>query len=103
MEIFKWANEIEKVYDDLIEKAKKESLAEIKALRNNQEKMVEFLLNQKQNIVNSALINLAEEVVKEIANFKKVMKQDIKNIEDQFNKRTNDLTKSIIKEIGLDF
>ena len=50
MEIFKWASDIEKMYEDLINNAKEESLAELKTLRNNQEKIVEFTLIQKQNI-----------------------------------------------------
>ena len=64
MEIFKWTDEIEKVYMELIKNAKEDNLAEFKSLRNNQEKMIEFSINQKQKIVNLALKNLAEEVDK---------------------------------------
>ena len=103
MEIFKWANEIEKVYDDLIKNAREESLAEIKALRNNQEKMMEFTLNQKQNIVNLALKELSEKVEQEIASFKNDLNQKIKTIEDQFQKSKNNIIKSITKKIGLEF
>jgi len=103
MEIFKWANEIEKVYDDLIKNAREESLAEIKALRNNQEKMMEFTLNQKQNIVNLALKELSEKVEQEIASFKNDLNQKIKTIEDQFQKSKINIIKSITKKIGLEF
>ena len=103
MEIFKWANELEKVYDDLIKNAREESLVEIKALRNNQEKMMEFTLNQKQNIVNLALKELSEKVEKEIASFKNDLNQKIKTIEDQFQKSKNNVIKSIIKKLGLEF
>lgn len=103
MEIFKWANDIENVYEDLIKNTKEESLAEMKALRNNQEKMVEFSLNQKQNIVNLALKTIAEEVVKEIANFKSLLNENMKNIESQFQKNKNNIIKSIIGKLGLEF
>ena len=103
MEIFKWANEIEKVYDDLIKNAREESLAEIKALRNNQEKMMEFTLNQKQNIVNLALKELSEKVEKEIISFKNDLNQKIKTIEEQFQKSKNKIIKSIIKKLGFEF
>lgn len=103
MEIFKWANELEKVYDDLIKNAREESLAEIKALRNNQEKMMESTLNQKQNIVNLALKELSEKVEKEITSFKNDLNQKIKIIEDQFQKSKNNVIKSITKKLGLEF
>ena len=41
MEIFKWVEEIEKIYDDLIEKAKDESLEEIKKVQSSQAKIME--------------------------------------------------------------
>ena len=103
IEIFKWANEIEKVYDDLINNAREESLAEIKALRNNQEKMMESTLNQKQNLVNLALKELSEEVEKEIISFKNELNQKIKTIEEQFQKSKNKIIKSIIKKLGFEF
>ncbi|TFG21764.1 MAG: hypothetical protein EU529_12575 [Promethearchaeota archaeon] len=103
MEIFKWTNEIEKVYDDLITNAREESLAEIKALRNNQEKMKEFTLNQKQNIVNLALKELSEKVEKEITSFKNDLNQKIKTIEDQFQMSKNKIIKSITKKLGFEF
>lgn len=103
MEIFKWANEIEKVYDDLIKNAREESLTEIKALRNNQEKMMESTLNQKQNIVNLALKELSEKVEREITSFKNDLNQKIKTIEDQFQKSKNNVIKSITKKLGLEF
>ncbi len=103
MEIFKWANELEKVYDDLIKNAEEESLAEIKALRNNQEKMMESTLNQKQNIVNLALKELSEKIEKEITSFKNDLNQKIKTIEDQFQKSKNNVINSITKKLGLEF
>lgn len=103
MEIFKWANEIEKVYDDLIKNARDESLAEIKTLRNNQEKMMESTLNQKQTIVNLALKELSEKVEKEITSFKNDLNQKIRTIEDQFQKSKDNIIKSITKKLGFEF
>ena len=103
MEIFKFANEIEKVYEDLIKNAKEDNLSELRALRNNQEKMMEFALNQKQQIVNLALKNVAEEVDIEINNFKNLLNQNIKNIEEQFQNNKNSIIKSIIQKLGLEF
>jgi len=43
MEIFKWVKDIEKVYSDLIEIAKKENLEELVQFRADQEKTLERL------------------------------------------------------------
>ena len=103
MEIFKWTDEIEKVYMELIKNAKEDNLVEFKSLRNNQEKMIEFSINQKQKIVKLALKNLAEEVDKEIINFKKSLNKSTKIIEEQFQKNQKNIIKSIIEKLGLDF
>ena len=103
MEIFKWTDEIEKVYMELIKNAKEDNLVEFKSLRNNQEKMIEFSINQKQKIVKLALKNLAEEVDKEIINFKKSLNKSTKIIEEQFQKNQKNIIKSIIEKLGLEF
>ncbi len=41
MPIFKWVEEIENIYDDLIENAKKESLEDIEKLKASLEKDME--------------------------------------------------------------
>ena len=69
MEIFDWAKEIERIYEELIEKTKNENLAEIQALREEQEKTLGRSMEQKQTIVNNALKVLSEKVNKEIESF----------------------------------
>ena len=65
--------------------------------------MMEFTLNQKQNIVNLELKELSEELEKEITSFKNDLNQKIKIIEDQFQKSKNNVIKSITKKLGLEF
>jgi len=103
MEIFKWASDIEKMYEDLINNAKEESLAELKTLRNNQEKIVEFTLIQKQNIVNSVLNNLSNDINVEIEQFRVKLEEITKDIENQYKKNKNNLIKEIIQTLGLNF
>ena len=103
MEIFKWASEIEKVYKDLIENAKEESIAELQVLRNNQEKMVEYAIKQKQELVNLVLKNLSEEIDKGINKFKNNLDINIKKIEKTYHKNKKDLIELIIENLGLDF
>ena len=103
MKIFKWAIEIEKVYEDLIKNAKEENLAEIQVVRNNQEKMFEFALIQKQEITNSALKNLHEEVDVGIKKFRNQVNKNLKNIEEHYQKNKDNLIKSIIEKLELEF
>ncbi len=103
MEIFKWVKDIEKVYDDLIEKAKKESLEELKEFRENQEKIMEDLLSKKHEILSLAFKNLSIEVNKEIVNFDKRLDESINNIEKNYQKNKDLIKKSILQKFGFDF
>ena len=103
MKIFKWAIEIEKVYEDLIKNAKEENLAEIQVVRNNQEKMFEFALIQKQEFTSSALKNLHEEVDVGIKKFRNQLNKNLKNIEEHYQKNKDNLIKSIIEKLELEF
>ena len=54
MEIFKWAKEIEKISEDLIQKAKEANLEEIKNLKEVQEQEIEETVQKKQKVIKSA-------------------------------------------------
>ena len=103
MEIFKWVKDIEKVYDDLIEKAKNENLEELREFRENQEGIMEELLSKKQEILSLAFKNLSIEVNKEIENFDKKLEKLIKNIEKNYQKNKDLIKKSVLQQIGFDF
>ena len=103
MEIFKWTSDIEKMYEDLIKKTTEESLAELRTLRNNQEKMLEFTLKQKQDLVNSILNNLSNDINVEITQFRVKLEEIKKDIENQYKKNKNNLIKKIIETRGLNF
>ena len=76
MEIFKWVKDIERIYDNLIENAKKENLEELREFRENQEEIMEKLLSKRQEILSLAFKNLSIEVNKEIGNFDKRMEEN---------------------------
>ena len=103
MEIFNWTMELEKIFNDLIEGAKEENLGEIQTLRNNQEKMFEFALKQKQDITRTALDNLHSEVNDRIEKFRNQLNTIMKNIEGQFQKDKDNLIVLIINNFGLEF
>jgi len=103
MKIFEWVEEVEKIYENLIENAKKESLDELERLRTEQEKNMEERIENNRKIVESALKSLSENlnnedifITEKIKDFKEKMEITYKN-----SKET--LFNTIIKEIGFDF
>jgi len=103
MEIFKWVKDIEKVYDDLIEEAKKENLEELNKFRKNQEETMEDLLAKKQDVLSLAFKNLSLEVNKEIEKFDKKLENLIENIKNDYHKNKDSIKKSILQKIGFEF
>jgi len=101
MIIFEWAKEVEKIYQDLIEKAKKENLREIQNLRDEQEKIFDESLKKNQNFVNLALISLNEDVNKENEIFRINLEKELKEIESKYEKNKVILIRAIIDKLGL--
>ncbi|MGB5910117.1 MAG: hypothetical protein WBH31_02870, partial [Promethearchaeia archaeon] len=99
--IFEWAKEVEKIYQDLIEKAKKENLREIQTLRDEQEKIFDESLKKNQNFVNLALISLNEDVNKENEIFRINLEKELKEIESKYEKNKVILIRAIIDKLGL--
>ncbi|MFX1380638.1 MAG: hypothetical protein ACFFA4_16265 [Promethearchaeota archaeon] len=103
MKIFEWVEEVEKIYENLIENAKKESLDELERLRTEQEKNMEERIENNRKIVESALKSLSENlnnednfITEKIKDFKEKMEITYKNYKET-------LFNTIIKEIGFDF
>lgn len=103
MDIFENLKDIEKVYEDLINNAKKLNLKDIEDFRSDQDKKFEQFIKKKNELVNTTLGNLAIEVDGEIKTFEKQLNNAIKKIEMHFQKNIGKLHKLIIEEVGLDF
>ena len=103
MDLFKSLKEIETLYENLIENAKKERLDQIELLENEQKKNLEEIIKKKMEFVNSVLNDLSEEVKNYIINFEKKNNEIIKKIELNYKKNKSELTQSIIEKLGYDF
>lgn len=103
MEIMKWAREIESLYEELIEKAKREKLSEIQDLREKQQNIMDAIYTRKQDVVNSALKRLSEEVYEGVENFRDNLNKTTKIIEKNYQSKKKDLIETIINKLGLDF
>ena len=103
MDVFKLVNDIEKVYEDLINNAKNFNLNDIERYREMQRKEFENFINKKNEIINKALLKLSQDLESESKKFSDKIDKAIKKIEKDFQKNIPNLQKLIIIEAGLDF
>ena len=103
MDLFEWIKDIEKVYEDLISNAKEINLNDIEEFRDQYRKRLEFFIDEKNDLINNALINLSIEVDKETKVFEEQMDSALGYIKKQFQKEIKNLQELIIEEVGLDF
>jgi len=103
MPIFKWVEEIENIYDNLIEDAKKESLEDIEKLKASIEKDMEKTINNNQEIINSALKTLSKEVNEKSLKFGESISKLCSKIEKNFYENKEGLMNLIFEKLGFDF
>ncbi len=103
MEIFKWVEEIEKIYDDLIEKAKDESLGEITKVQSSQAKIMEEMIYKNQENLKIALTKVSKEVRGKSEEFEVLLKDLCVKIERYYLENKKGLTNLLIEKIGFEF
>jgi F0F1-type ATP synthase membrane subunit b/b' len=103
MEIFKWVEEIEKIYDDLIEKAKNESLEEIKKVQSSQAKVMEEMIFKNQESLNDALARVTKDVRGKTEEFDALLKDLCVKIEQYYIENKKELTDLLLEKLGFDF
>jgi len=103
MEIFKWVEEIEKIYDDLIEKAKDESLGAIKKVQSSQAKVMEEMIYKNQENLNNALTEVSKEVKGKSEEFQVLLKDLCVKIERYYLENKKGLTNLLFEKIGFEF
>lgn len=103
MEIFKWVEEIEKIYDDLIEKAKDESLEKIKKVQSSQAKVMEEMTYKNQENLNNALAKVSEDVRGKSEEFEVLIIDLCSKIEQYYLENKKGLTNLLFEKVGFDF
>jgi F0F1-type ATP synthase membrane subunit b/b' len=103
MKIFEWVEEIERIYEELVDKAKKESLENIQKERKAQEKLLEETTRNNQKIIDNALKTVSTKVNEESVKFEELLTNLRNKIENFYYENKEDLTNSIFKELGFDF
>lgn len=103
MEIFKWAKEIEKISEDLINKAKEANLKEIQTLKGEQEAKIEEFLQIRQKVIESTLKLLSKDVSDQISIFESNLLHKMKKVEENYLKNKNKIIDQVIQRLGFDF
>lgn len=103
MKIFEWVEEIERIYDELVEKAKKENLEDIRKERTVQEKLLEDTIRNNQEIINNALATVSKKGKEESIKFEELLMNLCNKIEKYYYENREVLINSIFKELGFDF
>ncbi len=103
MEIFDWVKDIEETYKYLIDNAKAENIKEIQRFRTQQEKLMDTIIKRKQELINSMLTKVSEDVHDGIKMFNSQFIKELNNLEEQFNKDKKKIIKIIIEKLGLEF
>jgi intergrase/recombinase len=103
MDIFKWAEDMEKIYEELIEKGKQENLDEITKVRTEQENLLETKIAHYRDTVDFALKSL----IKSLESEDQIIKVEIDNLkkkmEKKYRENKDDLITLLIKNLRLDF
>ena len=103
MKIFDWVNDIEKVYQQLIEKARQEHSLEIQVFKEQQENLLKEMLKKNHDLVNLSLESLSEDVSSGTRSYENDLDEALKKIENDYQKKKNKLIIQLIEELGFNF
>jgi len=101
--IFDWIKDIEKQYDNLINNAKTINLKNIEEFRTQQQEQLDKFLDDKNQLVNNALMTLTTSSNVQIKIFEEKMDKAFNKIEEEFQLEIPKLLNLIFNEMGLDF
>jgi len=103
MRIFDWAKDLEKIYEDLLTKAKEQNLNEIEEFKKKYQESLEETQNSQKKLVTKAFNSLQNDVNVEISRFKGNLEKILNEFEQSYNQNKNNIIKKVIKELGFDF
>jgi len=103
MRIYEWVNDIEKIYQQLIVKAKQENSVEIQVFKEQQENLMKELLKKNHDLVNLSLESLSEDVSSGIRSYEENIDEALKKIENNYHKKKSKLVEQIVEELGFNF
>jgi vacuolar-type H+-ATPase subunit H len=103
MRIFEWVNDIEKVYQQLIDKARQENSLEIQVFKEQQENLLKEMQKKNHDLVNLSLESLSEDVISGIRSYEEKIDEALQKIKNDYQKKKNKLINQMIEELGVSF
>ncbi len=103
MEIFNWMNDIEKIYGNLIEKAREENRLELQELKKEQEKLIEDDILKKNKFIKENLRALSEKALDLVSTFQNEINEALSKMDLRFEHDMENLVNSVLKKLGFEF
>ncbi|MEJ2294401.1 MAG: hypothetical protein P8Y23_06480 [Candidatus Lokiarchaeota archaeon] len=91
MNIFDSVNELEKMYDNLLNEAKERHTNEVRLIREKYDEMIDKRVNLLDEFINETLDNLTIELQNKIDEYKKTIEQLFQKIEQEYKENKEKL------------
>ena len=103
MNIFDSVNELEKMYENLLNEAKERHTNEVRLLREKNDEMIDKSVNLLDEFINNTLDNLTVELQNKIDEYKRTIEQLFQKIEQEYKENKGNYINQIIKILELPF
>ncbi|MFX1239461.1 MAG: hypothetical protein ACFFAS_19615 [Promethearchaeota archaeon] len=103
MDIFSWVKEIEEVYQNLVENAKRDNLEKLREYTNQQEELLKKIHKKNNEYIESTISSLSEDLKKGARIFNNQINDVFKEIKNRYQKQKKEIMKKIMDKFGFDF
>ncbi len=103
MKLFEMLSDIEKVYENLINKAKEESSTDIQSIKEELENDLKSTLKKKNEYVDLVLKDVSKELNDSMEKYENHFSEAIKKIDLNYQNNKANLAELITKKLGYDF
>ncbi|MBN1800667.1 MAG: hypothetical protein JW891_04130 [Candidatus Lokiarchaeota archaeon] len=103
MDIFNWVDEIEKVYQELVDKARLENQVEIENYQKQQKEMLKTIHDKNDEFIKSNIDSLLEELKQGVQIFDNQIIKALEDIKQEYQKQKKIVINNIIHKLGFDF
>ncbi|MFX1476774.1 MAG: hypothetical protein ACFFCI_01460 [Promethearchaeota archaeon] len=103
MNIFDNINELEKMYENLLNEAKERHTKEFRLLREKYDKKIDKHVNSLDEFINKTLNNLTIQLQDKISKYKDTTSQLFQKIEQEYKENREEFINQIIKVLELPF
>ncbi|MFX1356542.1 MAG: hypothetical protein ACFFA8_04585 [Promethearchaeota archaeon] len=103
MELFKWLEEVERIYKELIDNAKKDKATQIEQLIKKEESQLKELIQKKDQYIKIVLDELSKDIEDHISTLKKKNKIELENIRNSYLNKKSKIIEIILDKMVYNF